>query len=127
MITNKERMLATSRGEEVARFLFAPRLELWYLANATSGTLPRQHVGRAMNEIARAEGWPVYFRFADNQLDPKDQPKYLHRGLGLFGSRDTLYDFILPSDVEIKEHRDGGFRRVEYRTPLGVVSTTCQY
>ena len=127
MITNKERMLATFRGEEVDRLLFAPRLELWYLANATSGTLPRQHVGRAMNEIARAEGWPVYFRFADNQLDPKDQPKYLHRGLGLFGSRDTLYDFILPSDVEIKEHRDGGFRRVEYRTPLGVVSTTCQY
>ena len=53
--------------------------------------------GAAMNEIARAEGWPVYFRFAENLLDPEDQPKYLHRGIGLFASRDTLYDFVLPT------------------------------
>jgi methylmalonyl-CoA mutase cobalamin-binding domain/chain len=127
MITHKERMMATFRGEEVDRLMFAPRLELWYLANATSGTLPKQHAGRAMNEIARAEGWPVYFRFADNQLDPEDQPKYLHRGIGLFGSRDTVYDFILPRDVEVKTHREGGYLHVEYHTPVGMVSTTCQY
>ena len=66
MMTHKERMMATFRGEEVDRLTFAPRLELWYLANATSGTLPRQHAGRAMTEIARAEGWPAYFRSADN-------------------------------------------------------------
>ena len=105
MTTYRERMMATFRGEEVDRLIFAPRLELWYLANATSGTLPKQHAGRAMNEIARAEGWPVYFRFADNQLSPEDQPKYLHRGIGLFGSRETLHDFILPSDVEVKVQR----------------------
>ena len=127
MVTHKDRMLAAFRGDEVDRLLFVPRLELWHLAKATSGTLPKQHAGRTMNEIARAEGWPVYFRFADNQLDPEDQPKYLHRGLGMFGSRDTLYDFILPSDVDIKVHRGNGFLNVEYHTPLGMVSTTCQY
>jgi methylmalonyl-CoA mutase cobalamin-binding domain/chain len=127
MTTNRERMLATFRGEEVDRLMFAPRLELWYLANATSGTLPPQHAGRAMNEIARAEGWPVYFRFADNQLDPEVQPKYLHRGLGLFGSRDIMYDYVLPADVEVRTTREGGFLHVEYHTPVGMVSTTCQY
>lgn len=127
MMTHKERMLAVFRGEEVDRLPFVPRLELWYLANSTSGTLPKQHAGRTMNEIARAEGWAVYFRFADNQLSPEDQPKYLHRGIGLFGSRDTPYDFILPRDVEVKVHREGGYNRVEYHTPLGMVSTTSQY
>ena len=127
MTTYQERMMAAFRGEEADRLVFAPRLELWYLANATSGTLPPQHAGRSMNEIARAEGWPVYFRFADNQLSPEDQPKYLHRGLGLFGSRDTLYDFVLPADVEVKSHREGGFLKLEYHTPVGMVSTVCQY
>jgi methylmalonyl-CoA mutase cobalamin-binding domain/chain len=127
MATTRERMLATFRGEQADRLMFAPRLELWYLANATSGTLPAQYAGRAMNEIARAEGWPLYFRFADDQLNPADQPKYLHRGLGLFGSRDIMYDYILPADVEIRTHREGGFLHVEYHTPLGTISTTCQY
>lgn len=127
MTTHKERMMATFRGEEVDRLTFAPRLELWYLANATSGTLPKQHAGRAMNEIARAEGWPVYFRFADNQLDPAVQPKYLHRGIGLFASNETVHDFVLPSDVEVRTHRDGGLLTVEYHTPVGMVSTICQY
>src|ERR1039458_2942862 len=127
MMTHKERMLAAFRGEEVDRLPFVPRLELWYLANSTSGTLPKQHAGRAMNEIARAEGWAVYFRFADDQLSPEVQPKYLHRGIGLFASRDTVYDFVLPRDVEVRVHNDGGYRRVEYHTPLGMVSTTVQY
>lgn len=127
MTTHKQRMLAALRGQQVDRLPFVPRLELWYLANATSGTLPKQYVGYEMNEIARAEGWAVYFRFADNQLSPEVQPKYLHRGIGLFGSRDTPYEFILPADVEVKVSRQGGFHRVEYHTPLGMVSTTSQY
>ena len=127
MMTHKQRMLAAFRGEQVDRLPFAPRLELWYLANSTSGTLPKQYAGRAMNEIARAEGWTVYFRFADDQLDPVVQPMYLHRGIGLFGSRDTVYDFVMPSDVEIKVRHDGSYKRLEYHTPLGMVSTTVQY
>jgi hypothetical protein len=55
-------MLAAFRGEEVDRLPYVPRLDLWYLANSVSGTLPKQHVGRSQNDIARAEGWTVYFR-----------------------------------------------------------------
>src|SRR5208337_1618025 len=112
MITHKQRMLAAFRGEQVDRLPFAPRLELWYLANSTSGTLPKQYAGYEMNEIARAEGWTVYFRFADDQLDPAVQPMYLHRGIGLFGSRDTVYDFVMPGDVEIKVRHDGSYKRL---------------
>ena len=69
-MNHKARMLAAFRGEQIDRLPYVPRLDLWYLANHTCGTLPAQHAGRAMNEIARAEGWALYFRFADDQLDP---------------------------------------------------------
>jgi len=127
MHTHKSRMLAAFRGEDVDRLPYVPRLDLWYLANSVSGTLPKQHAGRAQNEIARAEGWAVYFRFADDLLDPETQKAYLHRGIGVFGTRDTLYDFVLPQDVEVKVRRADGRIRVEYHTPVGMVSSTMFY
>lgn len=126
-MNHKARMLAAFRGDQVDRLPYVPRLDLWYLANHTGGTLPAQHAGRAMNEIARAEGWALYFRFADDQLDPAIQPMYLHRGIGLFGSRDTVYDLVISNEVEVKVVRDGPRMRVEYHTPLGMVSTTVHY
>ena len=80
-----------------------------------------------MNEIARAEGWAFHHRFCDDQLDPAYQPQYLHRGINVFYSRDTVFDVVLPKDVEVKVHRDGPRTRVEYHTPLGMVSTTTHY
>ena len=109
------------------RLPYVPRLDLWYLANATSGTLPKQHAGRAMNEIARAEGWALHHRFADNQLDPAFQALYLHRGINIYYSKDTVFDVVLPKDVEVKVSRSGPRTRVEYHTPLGMVSTTTHY
>jgi methylmalonyl-CoA mutase cobalamin-binding domain/chain len=125
--THRTRIAAALRGETVDRLPYVPRLDLWYLANSTSGTLPGQHAHRAMNEIARAEGWAVHHRFADDQLDAAFQPLYLHRGINVFYSRDTVFDVVLPKDVEVKVHRAGARTRVEYHTPLGVVSTTIHY
>jgi len=125
--THRARIAAALRGETVDRLPYVPRLDLWYLSNATAGTLPKQYAGRAMNEIARAEGWAVHHRFADDQLDPAFQPLYLHRGINVFYSRDTVFDVVLPRDVEVKVHRTGARTRVEYHTPLGVVSTTTHY
>lgn len=127
MTTHRSRMLAAFRGETVDTLPYVPRLDLWYLANSTLGTLPKQHAGKSMNEIARAEGWAVYFRFADDQLGEEARPQYLHRGIGLYASRDTVYDIVFPRDVEIRVHRDAGRQRVEYHTPLGMVSTTTHY
>lgn len=127
MYTHKARVLAALRGELVDRLPFVPRLDLWYLANATSATLPKQHAGRAMNEIARAEGWALHHRFCDNQLDPAFQPQYLHRGINVFYSRDTVFDVVLPKDVEVKVQRAGARTRVEYHTPLGMVSAATHY
>lgn len=125
--THKSRVLAALRGESVDRLPYVPRLDLWYLANSTAGTLPRKYRGVPMNEIARAEGWAFHHRFCDDQLDPAFQPQYLHRGINVFYSRDTVFDVVLPKDVEVVVNRDGARTRVEYRTPIGVVSTTMHY
>ncbi len=127
MYTHKARVLAALRGELVDRLPYVPRLDLWYLANSTAGTLPKKYADAAMNEIARAEGWAFHHRFCDNQLDPAFQPQYQHRGINVFYSRDTVFDVVLPKDVEVRVHRDGPRTRVEYHTPIGVVSTTTHY
>lgn len=127
MHTHRTRMLAAFRGEPIDTLPYVPRLDLWYLANSTSGTLPKQHAGRSMNEVSRAEGWALYFRFADDQLDEAIRPLYLHRGIGLYASRDTVYDIVFPRDVEIRVSRSGGRQRVEYHTPHGMVSATVHY
>jgi methylmalonyl-CoA mutase cobalamin-binding domain/chain len=127
MYTHKSRVLAALRGELVDRLPYVPRLDLWYLANSTAGTLPKKYAGVPMNEIARAEGWAFHHRFCDNQLDPAFQPQYLHRGINVFYSRDTVFDVVLPRDVEVKVDRAGARTRVEYHTPLGMVSTTTHY
>ncbi len=127
MQTHRSRVLAALRGEMVDRLPYVPRLDLWYLANSTSGTLPTQYADAPMNEIARAEGWAFHHRFCDDQLDPAYQPQYLHRGINVFYSRDTVFDVVLPKDVEVRVHRDGPRTRVEYHTPLGMVSTTTHY
>ncbi len=127
MYTHKTRVLAALRGEPVDRLPYVPRLDLWYLANSTAGTLPSNYVGVPMNEIARAEGWAFHHRFCDDQLDPAFQPLYLHRGINVFYSRDTVFDVVLPKDVDVQVRRDGARTRVEYHTPLGTVSTTTHY
>lgn len=127
MYTHRSRVLAALRGEMVDRLPYVPRLDLWYLANSTSGTLPAQYAHTPMNEIARAEGWAFHHRFCDDQLDPAYQPQYLHRGINVFYSRDTVFDVVLPKDVEVKVQREGPRTRVEYHTPLGMVSTTTHY
>jgi methylmalonyl-CoA mutase cobalamin-binding domain/chain len=127
MYSHRTRVLAALRGEAVDCLPYVPRLDLWYLANSTRGTLPPQHAGRAQNEIARAEGWALHHRFCDDQLDPVYQPQYLHRGINVFYSRDILFDTAFPKNVEIKVHRAGPRTRVEYHTPLGIVSTTTHY
>jgi len=125
--TDRSRVLAALRGEAVDRLPYVPRLDLWYLSNSTRGTLPPKYAGFAQNDIARAEGWTLHHRFCDDQLDPFYQTQYLHRGINVFYSRDTVFDVVFPRDVEIRVQREGPRTRVEYHTPLGMVSTTTHY
>jgi methanogenic corrinoid protein MtbC1 len=127
MTTHKARILAAFRGEPVDVLPYVPRIDLWYLANKTNGTLPPQHAQRTQNEIARAEGWALHHKYAYSMVGETVDDGLLHRGLGIYRIRDCVVDFVLPKDMEIQVRRDGELTSVEYHTPLGMVSCTMKY
>jgi len=127
MYSHQSRIMAAFRAAPVDRLPYVPRIDLWYLANSVAGTLPAQHAGRTQNEISRAEGWALHHKYAFASVGEHSDHALLHRGIGIFRTRDTVVDFVLPKDVEVRVHREGRLTRVEYHTPAGMVSNTLQY
>jgi corrinoid protein of di/trimethylamine methyltransferase len=106
---------------------YAPRIDLWYLANSVAGTLPEKHRGRTQREIAVAEGWAFHHAFADDLLGEDHDEEYRHRGLGILQVNNIIVDFKMPTDVEVKWSREGNLTTVEYHTPVGMVCNTMEY
>ncbi len=127
MTTHRERILRVLRGEAVDRLPYVPRLDLWHLANSVAGTLPAEHAGRTQHEISRAEGWAIHHKYVYEAFGEHPHGALLHRGIGIFRTRDTVVDFILPTDVEVQVTRDGPLTRIAYHTPVGMVSHTLRY
>lgn len=127
MITHKQRILAAYRGEQVDVLPYVPRIDLWYLANKTNGTLPPQHAQRTQNEISRAEGWALHHKYAYSMVGETVEDGLLHRGIGIYKLRDTVVDFVWPKDMEIAVRSEGELTTVEYRTPLGPLYCTMKY
>jgi corrinoid protein of di/trimethylamine methyltransferase len=110
------------RGEMVDVIPFVPRLDLWWLSNVSRGTLPEEFEGMLPDDISRARGWPVYHmvpNFADVS-GPKDA---LHRSIGLFNFRQSVYSWRFGGGVEVRSADRDGQQVVEYHTPLGTLCT----
>jgi methanogenic corrinoid protein MtbC1 len=127
MTTHKARILAAYRGEQVDVLPYVPRIDLWYLANKTNGTLPPQHAHRNQNEISRAEGWALHHKYAYSMVGETVEDALRHRGLGIYRIRDCVVDFVFPRDVGIELRQEGELTTVEYHTPEGLVSCTMKY
>jgi hypothetical protein len=50
-MNHRERMLATIRGEPTDQIPWAPRMDLWYIAQRARGTLPEKFAGLNTVEI----------------------------------------------------------------------------
>jgi uroporphyrinogen-III decarboxylase len=124
-MTHKERMLRAARGEWADRLPFAPRLDLWYNAQASRGTLPPRYRNLSTREIADDLGVGYHavnpeFRRVRSVDDRTDRP------LGLYSLWGYPYRVIL-TDVDRIVRTEGDFIHVEYRTPVGSVSSTVSY
>jgi len=53
-MTHRERMLATIRGQPTDQIPWAPRMDLWYIAQRARGTLPAEFAGLDIVGIAEA-------------------------------------------------------------------------
>ena len=128
MLTHKQRIMTALRGEMPDKLPYVPRTDLWYIANSAAGTLPEKYRDCSQNEISRAEGWALHHQFGDNLLaGNKLEDEYFHRSLGIMRRRDSVVDFVMPPDVEIKRHCVDDLVTVEYHTPLGKASATFRY
>ena len=52
-MTHKERMLAAIQHKQLDQIPFAPRMDLWYIANRANGQLPHRFEGKNTVEIAK--------------------------------------------------------------------------
>jgi len=126
MMTHRERILMAMRGEMPDILPYVPRIDLWYNANSAAGTLPERHKRRTQDEISRAEGWALH-KIVPEYLKLRRPEDSLHRGLGIFSVKELVFRCHFPSDIEIKVERKGDSTRVEYHTPVGMVSTNTVY
>ncbi len=122
MLTHKERILAAMRGEMVDVIPFVPRLDLWWLAQVSRGTLPQEFEGMTPDDISRSRGWAVY-HMVPNFADVSGAEDALHRSLGLFNFKQSAYRFELGGGVECRVGELDGQHVVEYDTPLGSART----
>ena len=123
MTTHKEKILMAARGEMPDVLPYVPRFDLWYNANSYADTLPPEHKGRTADEIARAEGWALH-KVIPELLTVDSPEENLHRGLGLYSLKENGYWVHFSSNVDVRVHQNGDTKRVEYHTPLGMVSVT---
>ena len=125
MLTHRDRILKVARGEMVDRIPWVPRIDLWHNANELAGTLPEKYRGLTVEEIHRAEGWPLH-KMIPEYLKPEKPEDIIHRAIGLYRLKEFPYDFEFSSDVDIQvryeDDGDESLTHVEYQTPVGMVS-----
>ena len=119
-------MLMAVKGEMPDRLPFAPRIDLWYNANSTTGTLPERHKGRTQDEISRAEGWALHKINPEYQKVRKPEDN-LHWAIGVLSFKESTFSYRFSSDIDIKVKRAGERTHVAYHTPVGSVATTILY
>lgn len=121
-MTHRERILMAARGEMPDILPYVPRFDLWYNANKYRGTLPAQYRDMQPDDIARSEGWALH-KVVPELLKVEREEDNLYRALGLYGLKECGYRIGFSPKVEVRKESGGGFLKVEYHTPMGIVST----
>ncbi|MEJ2165304.1 MAG: cobalamin-dependent protein [Desulfobacterales bacterium] len=124
-MTHREKVLNVFRGKVVDTIPWIPRIDLWHNANALAGTLPKKYRDYSVEDIHRAEGWPLH-KMIPEYLKPEKPADIVHRAIGLYRLKEFPYDFEFSGDVEIEtayeDSAEESMTRVSYHTPVGTVS-----
>ncbi len=126
-MTHRERLLRVAKGEMVDTIPWIPRIDLWHNAKSLEGTLPKKYRQYSVEDIHRAEGWPLH-KVIPEYLKPDKPEDIIHRGIGLYRLKEFPYDFEFSSEIEIEvdyeESDDESMTHVVYHTAVGTVSVT---
>ncbi|MBT5828560.1 MAG: hypothetical protein HOH77_00080 [Candidatus Latescibacteria bacterium] len=119
-MTHKERMLATIMGKPTDKLPWAPRMDLWYIAQRARNTLPAQLVNKNMVEMAQILDVACHAVGADFTI-PQGRDISL-RGLGLDNHSDYPYRIEL-QNLPTKSDDDGKNLITEIQTPVGNIQS----
>ena len=97
MMTVRERILATLRGQPIDRIAWVPRWELWYNAARQDGRLPAEWCGLSFFDCTRRLGWGI-----------KGKEARVHREVR--------------EGVEVRCHSRGDATLTEVVTPVGKIA-----
>ncbi|MGI5816565.1 MAG: uroporphyrinogen decarboxylase family protein [Armatimonadota bacterium] len=120
--THRERIIAAIRGEPVDRVPWVPRLDLWYAANSSRGTLPEPWRHASLAEILRDLGVGRH-EVIPNFLDVEQADQLADQSLGIMHVPNQPYKLRFRR-TERSVRRDGDRYHVTYHTPVGDLSTT---
>ena len=124
-MNHRERMLAAIRGQHIDQIPWAPRMDLWFIANRAKGTLPNGFMDLTNSvEVAKALGVACHAVRADftNLRSPEH---LLLRGFGLDLHDD--YPFrIRVEDLAVEFHYDEENFSTTIKTSAGNVTTHTQ-
>jgi hypothetical protein len=119
---HRARMLAAIRGQSTDLIPWAPRMDLWAIANRARGTLPPRLAGLSLSEITDAFGFGCRMIQADYYTEWWRTEDLALRSLGIenrpdFPFRVELVD--MPMDIRIA----GGSYQATFATAAGPVVT----
>jgi len=125
MISHKDRIIATLRGEATDRLPFIPRLDLWYKANKKNKTLPKEYSNASLIEIVDDLDLG-YHCIVPDFLDFTDPLDEIDRALGLYRLRTMAYRPVLRG-IKRNIIYDSDTTTVQYFTPYGNIQTKVLY
>ena len=126
-MTNKERILATLRGEPTDVLPFIPRLDNWYYAHEATNTLPDEYKHATLREFADDLGVGFHSIIPNFKGWRKGGYKDLHVGLGIYDLELSPWRVEFHNVGITEERNDRGETHVIYDTPKGKISTTKVY
>jgi hypothetical protein len=115
-MTHKERLLATMNGKPTDQIPWAPRMDLWYIANKARNTLPPVFENTNTVEMAQILSSACHAVGADFTLH--NGRDITLRGLGLDNHIDYPYRVEL-QNLPIQSHDDGENLITDIQTPVG--------
>ena len=128
-MNERDRMLATLRGEPTDALPWAPRMDLWAIAQKARGTMPERFAGKNTAEIADVLGVGCHAVRADWTMVPqleRDPRDFMWRAFGF----ENCWDFpfrLEMHDLKVDFKYEYGKYWTTIHTPAGDVETYMEY
>ena len=123
-VNDRERMLAAIAGTPADGLPWAPRMDLWMIAQRARGTLPPELLRANTVDLAKHFGVACHAVRGDFTA-PRDPQDWLLRGFGIENHPDFPYR-VEVSGLPVEFVADGGFFQTTIRTAAGDVTAALE-